>query len=266
MKVPSLAVPDEAGMEAMVALYDWAIQMPRATQDLAIIEFRTVQDQEGFSDDVAKALGSHSAARRAFAARLLARLYPGEHLEELLAHTVMDTSPDARKSAAEAVAVVGEPGLVAPLVRSMETSQYSIVRRNAAESLGYMGYAAAVPALVNHLATAQSSGSADIQHGYVFFGRQFAYIQDFDVEVAQFQSIADPQINVLTEGAVQQSGVVAVRQEITTVERGTVRGALERITGENPGRNTKAWLRWWEENEYRWKNETAVPPETEAAQ
>jgi type II secretory pathway component GspD/PulD (secretin) len=31
---------------------------------------------------------------------------------------------------------------------------------------------------------------------------QQAYIQDFDVEVAQFQAVADPQINVLHEGVV----------------------------------------------------------------
>ena len=40
------------------------------------------------------------------------------------------------------------------------------------------------------------------QRAYVSVVNQRAYIQDFDVEVAQFQSIADPQINVLTEGVV----------------------------------------------------------------
>lgn len=40
------------------------------------------------------------------------------------------------------------------------------------------------------------------QRAYVTVVNQRAYIQDFDVEVAQFQSVADPQINVLTEGIV----------------------------------------------------------------
>jgi len=40
------------------------------------------------------------------------------------------------------------------------------------------------------------------QRAYVSVINQRAYVQDFDVEVAQFQSIADPQINVLTEGVV----------------------------------------------------------------
>ena len=40
------------------------------------------------------------------------------------------------------------------------------------------------------------------QRAYVQVINQRAYIQDFDVEVAQFQAVADPQINVLLEGVV----------------------------------------------------------------
>jgi tetratricopeptide (TPR) repeat protein len=40
------------------------------------------------------------------------------------------------------------------------------------------------------------------QRSYVTVINQQAYIQDFDVEVAQFEAVADPQINVLTEGVV----------------------------------------------------------------
>ncbi len=40
------------------------------------------------------------------------------------------------------------------------------------------------------------------QRAYVAVINQRAYIQDFDVEVAQFQAVADPQINVLNEGVV----------------------------------------------------------------
>ena len=40
------------------------------------------------------------------------------------------------------------------------------------------------------------------QRAYVTVIQQRAYIQDFDVEVAQFQAVADPQVNVLHEGVV----------------------------------------------------------------
>ena len=42
----------------------------------------------------------------------------------------------------------------------------------------------------------------DTQRAYVTVVNQKAYIQDFDVEVAQFQAVADPQVNVLHEGVV----------------------------------------------------------------
>ena len=40
------------------------------------------------------------------------------------------------------------------------------------------------------------------QRAYVTVVNQRAYIQDFDVEVATFQAVADPQVNVLHEGVV----------------------------------------------------------------
>lgn len=40
------------------------------------------------------------------------------------------------------------------------------------------------------------------ERAFVSVINQRAYIQDFDVEVAQFQAVADPQVNVLTEGVV----------------------------------------------------------------
>lgn len=42
----------------------------------------------------------------------------------------------------------------------------------------------------------------DSQRAYVSVINQRAYIQDFDVEVAQFQAVADPTVNVLNEGIV----------------------------------------------------------------
>ena len=42
----------------------------------------------------------------------------------------------------------------------------------------------------------------DSQRAYVTVINQRAYIQDFDVEVAQFQAVADPVVNVLNEGIV----------------------------------------------------------------
>ena len=49
---------------------------------------------------------------------------------------------------------------------------------------------------------AQSGGAGSSPRSHIFTGRQFAYIQDFDVEAFQFEVAADPQINVIHEGVV----------------------------------------------------------------
>ena len=258
--VPSLDVPEDEVQDALVTLFDWAIGMPRAGQELAMLEFEHVKDREGFREDVAKALGSHSFLRRAFAARLLGRLYPGQEVKRLLAHAVLDASSEARLGAADALAAAEEPALTVPVVRALG-SKSSTVRQQAAEALGNMNYKVAVQPLMSHLAaiaSAQATSGTRAPHSHVFFGRQFAYVQDFDVEVAQFQSIADPQINVLVEGSVQDSAVQASRETVTVVERVAVRNALSELTGANPGKTSKAWLSWWDDNQADWSAEETV--------
>lgn len=49
---------------------------------------------------------------------------------------------------------------------------------------------------------AQQLSVHDSQRAYVTVINQRAYIQDFEVEVAQFQAVADPVVNVLSEGIV----------------------------------------------------------------
>ncbi len=52
------------------------------------------------------------------------------------------------------------------------------------------------------LVNAQELSVHNTERAYVAVINQMAYIQDFDVQVAQFQAVADPQINVLNEGVV----------------------------------------------------------------
>ncbi len=52
------------------------------------------------------------------------------------------------------------------------------------------------------LVNAQMLSVNNTQRAYVTVVNQKAYIQDFDVEVAQFQAVADPTVNVLHEGVV----------------------------------------------------------------
>jgi hypothetical protein len=139
------------------------------------------------------------------------------------------------------------------------------IRTNAAAAMGEMGYAAAVEPLVARLSAAlQSSSAARVPHAHVFFGRQTSYLQDFDVEVAQFQAVADPQVNVLIEGAVLDAAVIGVRAEAVQIELAAIRGALARLTGARPGHTARAWLAWWEEHGETWRAADHARPATKA--
>jgi hypothetical protein len=147
-----------------------------------------------------------------------------------------------------------EPSLVAPVVRALESSNSNAVRRNAAEALGNMGYPAAVPPLISRLAALQGAGTHAVPHSNIFIGRQFAYLQDFDVEVAQFQAVADPQINVLVEGQVLDAGVVGVQEVDYVTERRVLQDSLGKLTGADPGNYARDWLAWWEQNRSKYEH------------
>jgi len=109
------------------------------------------------------------------------------------------------------------------------------------------------------LNAAQSSGPTGNPRGSIFIGKQTAYIQDFDVEVAQFQAVADPQINVLIEGSVLDARVISTTATRVVAEGRMVRASLAQITGAKPGEDNASWLDWWEANKHRWTN-SKVPP------
>ena len=94
-------------------------------------------------------------------------------------------------------------------------------------------------------AAPRGGGGAPAPRTYVFIGAQTAYVQDFDVEAGS-SSVADPVVNALTTGSVLDVGVINTSEVTIVAEARAVRGALQRIVGEAPGRRTKDWTRWWE--------------------
>jgi hypothetical protein len=126
-----------------------------------------------------------------------------------------------------------------------------------------MGYPVAVEPLVARMAAAlQSSSDARAPHAHIFTGRQVAYIQDFDVEVAQFQAVADPQVNVLLEGQVTDAAVISAREEGVEIELMAIRQALEKLVRQRPGGTAREWLRWWEREGGKWRAADHAAPRT----
>jgi hypothetical protein len=239
------------------ALFRFASPRARVQREVAVLRLDQATTAPADRDTLRAALGAQMRevlpGRRSFAALAQGRLFPGEEVRPLLVHAMRDASEAVRAEAARAVGAAQEPGLVLPLVKALD-SPSPTMRRHAAEALGHMGYAAAVEPLVarlSALASAQSAGSHRVPHRHIFVGKQFAYIQDFDVEVAQLQSVADPQVNVLMEGEVLDAGVVGTIEyrHVVAAERASIQRALENITGERPGGRARDWIDWWEQRE-----------------
>jgi len=240
-------------------LLKFAGAAPPALREMAVTRMLTLPDQPALRAALQVRLTDRSSATRAMATLALRRLAVSEpcvevELQELLRRAARDMSPEVRQGAALALRDAHEEGLVLPLVAAL-SSPSSTLRAHAAESLGLMGYDAAVPALVQRLVTLPAQGGAgefSAPRSSIFVGRQIAFVQGFDVDVAQNAAIGDPEIGVLQEGASLDVAVMGASGTSYVAESAALRGALERLTGAKPGNSVAAWKSWWDKNAARW--------------
>ncbi|MDF1836483.1 MAG: HEAT repeat domain-containing protein [Planctomycetota bacterium] len=172
--------------------------------------------------------------------------WQGQRSGQLLRRFAMlDRNEGTRDHAANLLGHLENPAQVSGLIAWLD-HDHAEIRMRAASALGHSGYPAAVPALVAALGSGGSSSVNRVPHANIFIGAQTAYVQDFDVEVANRSSIADPVVNVLPTGVVLDAGVVsiAIHRQRTTYHK-----ALNRITGHRPGTTEKAWTRWLQKYE-----------------
>ena len=250
--LPRVDPQAEDAAQATSELRQWAATGGLTSREFAILELARLRDRDGLREVLADDLFVGSFRKRAFAAHALRRLYPGHEVEKLVHRAVLDGSEEVREQAAYGLRETGEVGVIVPVARALE-SYHPKVRSQAAQALGNMGYPAAVEPLMRRLSTAASAAGHNVPHSHIFIGTQFAYIQDFNVEVAQFQAVADPEVNVLIEGAVLDAGVHGVEEVIYASESRAIRTSLKQLTGADPGNSNRAWLRWWEENQDQWR-------------
>lgn len=211
----------------------------------------------GLAEVLEKDLVQKLPSRRGFAALALRRLFPGSATKPLLYRSLIDASEDVRRQSSLALGAIGDPAVAVPALNCL-AHDHPKVRLYAAEALGDMGYPETVEPMISFLGSAQSASGGRPPHQHIFIGKQFAYVQDFDVEVAQFASIADPVINVGQEGAVLDVAVIST--STVTTQLAGVRRSLAKITGFE-GRSNRAWKKWWAENESTW-NKGADEPES----
>ncbi|MFT6715120.1 MAG: hypothetical protein ACJAVJ_002412, partial [Planctomycetota bacterium] len=162
---------------------------------------------------------------------------------------VLDGSEDVRAECSRALRDLRQAAITQPFIKALGSSSPA-VRTNAAEALGTLGFVQAAAPLISALAaTSSSGGSYRPPASHIFIGKQVAYIQDYDVEVAQGASIADPQVNVITEGVVLDVRLLSVRQELVRVnERSALRGSLKSLLGQDFKYSADKWGKYLAEH------------------
>lgn len=217
LNVPALRAVDPAAGDAIARILSGVAQSSPVVQELAIERIRTMRPAAELKQALRETLSSHSNRVRSLSALAMRRLFPAgelgvEEVKQLIQSSVLDGAESVRVEAGRALRDAQNPAVIVPAVRAL-ASKNAALRENSAQALGTMAYPAAVEPLITHLsnlnAVAQSGSSSSNPRGSIFVGKQTAYVQDFDVEVAQFQAVADPQINVLIEGSVLDARVLA---------------------------------------------------------
>ena len=158
--------------------------------------------------------------------------------------------------------VVRDPAVTVPALKALNSANPRL-RENSIQALGVMAYPSTVEPLMSHLSRVnsaiQSGKPSSNSSGSIYVGTQTAYVQDFDVEVASGSAIADPQVNVLVEGAVLDARVLGSYVVSYASEARLVRSALIDLTGTNHGSSNRAWLTWWEANKAQWNHPVVTP-------
>lgn len=231
-------------------LYTGASGSP-ATREVAVRRIAELLDAVALREVVRAELGAAQHARRELATLVARRLFTGELLEELATRAILDGYRDVRCGAALGLRAAGDVSVIGPALRALESAN-ATVRANAAESLGNIGYAAAVEPLVARLAAIQGGGGPSGTRANLFVGRQTAYLQDYDAEIAQGASIAEPVIAALNSGVVLD--VRSVPQITQVIELRRIVAALGQLTRADVKDAPDAWLEWWEEHGTEWRS------------
>jgi len=179
---------------------------------------------------------------RCFASEQLASM-PGQDVEKsLLKSSLYDASGKVREAALKSL-VEGPFPRARDLVIEGLNSKHFHVRLNAIDALP------SFPAKESVEALCMMMESNDVRYGgsprvNISIGRQFGYIRDFDVEVAQWTEIGDPIIATQMEGVVLDVRVIHVVERQATVAWHRAHRALREIAGKDLGQDVEVWRNW----------------------
>ena len=239
---------DEIEGERLVRLLHYAGSSLPTVQEYVVRELKEHRDQALVREELLKLLGAGLERPRAFATLALRRLFPTEMQRPLLRRAVLDRSRKVRMGAALALGKVDEPGILIPVIRAM-SSESMYIRMYAAEAIGHMGHAEGIEPLMHALiglGSLQSSSSGVPPAANIAIGSQVAYVSDFDIEIAQGSSIADPQVASVGTGALLTARSLGISGYSIVTHRKTIMKSIRNLSGEDAGKRPKDWIEWWE--------------------
>ena len=169
-------------------------------------------------------------ARWAAARLLAAHRSRSERISPLYKTCLADPVPVVRTEAVRSLKVTEDPVFVKLFAKNLSNPKAQ-VRVNAAQALGEFGHASGIRPLVQALADSWSP-----TRNHILVANQVAYVKDFDVEVAQNAVIADPIVDIVTDGVVLDVAVISI-----SIERRAFAAALSSLTGVNLGHDAQAW-------------------------
>ncbi len=239
----------EPGAAELSALIVYGAGASPARAEAAVARLARFEDRVDLDELVRAELTTRQPQRRAFAALLARRLFPRELVPELARRAILDGMGDVRHAATLALCATDDVAVLAPTASGL-ASKNAAVRNHAAEALGVLGHPAAVEPLVGHLAALAGGGAPSGTRANMFVGFQTTYVMDYDVEIAQAASIADPIIAVQASGVMLDARTaVQITREIEIL---TTIGVLQKLTGLEKLQSPQAWQSWWLENGAEW--------------
>ena len=264
--------PDHAGALAAIGAHPIPLELPKAAAGNKAIEIRELvlagargspatrelavlrlADQSRFVDlreVVTAEMTVPQDGHRAFAVLAARRLFPGDFPRELSTRAILDRRENVRLEACRALRDADDVAVLGPAITAL-SSEHASVRASAAAAMGNMGYASAVEPLMTHLTTQATGGSAMGHRAHVYIGLQTAYVMDYDVEIAQAASIADPIVSAQQSGTILD---VRVTNFTMQAEQRTVMASLRQLTGAEVKDSVDAWKAWWDEHRGAWRS------------